>query len=233
MDDVIQYIFTFLKVENILLCTQVDKNFNKISKNESLWKNLIPYYFKTRIFRNNYYETFKICHELKTKTKGHPNKDHTYIRRQIILIEEKLTKIPVVLKYLDNMRSLLIINNKNIKNFEVIGQLQNLEMLTINYCMLSSIPTEWCNLDKLERLGLSHNNLVSIPTEIGKLQKLTNIYFDYNNLVTIPTEFGKLQQLKAICANNNKLVMIPTEIGNLNNLIALEIYQGTNRNKKT
>lgn len=61
MDDIYYNIFTHLFIGDIIKCSLVNKQFNKISRLDILWKYVFIKNFNNNIFKENYYETCKIC----------------------------------------------------------------------------------------------------------------------------------------------------------------------------
>ena|GEM_PF-899558 len=102
-----------------------------------------------------------------------------------------------------------------------IGNLINLERLSLSYNQLTGLPPEIVNLSNLERLNLNDNNLTSIPPEIGNLNNLERLLLYRNELTSLPSEIGNLSNLKYLSAFSNQLVSLPPEIGNLNSLEVL------------
>ena len=107
-----------------------------------------------------------------------------------------------------------------------IGQLSNLESLTITYDGISgTIPTEFGQLDfNLGVLDLRKNYLSGpIPSEIGQMD-LGVLYLDGNWLTgTIPPELGQLTRMRSLYLADNLLTgTIPaalTQMTNLNYLL--------------
>src|ERR1700684_1106330 len=64
IDDVIFCFHTFLNIPDIIKCSAINKQFNKISKHEILWKSLFVYNFYNVNCNINYYKTYKSCHIL-------------------------------------------------------------------------------------------------------------------------------------------------------------------------
>ena len=107
-----------------------------------------------------------------------------------------------------------------------IGQLSNLNLLSLIYNKIESLPKEVCNLEKLQILSLSNNEITKLPESIGDLKNLTHIdlrdnegianlpnsIIDLHNLrelnlmktgITIKHK-NKIEQLKQLCINASK-----------------------------
>ncbi len=99
-----------------------------------------------------------------------------------------------------------------------LGNLSNLEMLSLSFNSLTSVPIELGNLSNLVRLSLSGNSLTSVPVELGNLNNLEWLYLSNNSLTSVPIELGNLSNLVHLSFSHNSLTSVPVELGNLNNL---------------
>ena len=104
-----------------------------------------------------------------------------------------------------------------------IGNLKNLQFITLWTNNLTSIPKEISNLKNLQILLLFGNNLTSLPKEIGNLKNLQELQLFDNNLTSLPKEIGNLTQLRELVLTRNKLKSLPSQIGNLGNLQELKL----------
>lgn len=95
--------------------------------------------------------------------------------------------------------------------------------LSFTYNNLSKLPAEIGNLSNLEELSISGNTSGAIPTEIGKLDKLKSLILSINlSQSSIPAEIGNLFNLEVLTLANNQLIgKIPAEISNLQKLKVL------------
>ena len=64
MEDIYYNIFILLPFKDIYSCSQVNKQFNKVTKFEQLWKHLYLSHYQNYDFLNNYYETCKLYKSL-------------------------------------------------------------------------------------------------------------------------------------------------------------------------
>ncbi|MEM7536692.1 MAG: leucine-rich repeat domain-containing protein [Chloroflexota bacterium] len=127
-------------------------------------------------------------------------------------------ELPAEIGNLFNLERLTLDQN-NLRSIPAeIGNLLNLERLDLRVNALSSIPPEIGSLSNLERLDLSSNKLTYIPPEIGNLSSLQSLSLSSNELSNIPPEIGNLSKLEAFRLTRNKVRNIPPEIGNLSNL---------------
>jgi len=91
--------------------------------------------------------------------------------------------------------------------------------------MSGSIPAEIGNLTDLEWLSLIDVPLKKIPAELGNLTNLRELKISWTQLTgTIPAEIGNLTNLTFLSLFGNQLTgSIPAEIGNLTNLRILNL----------
>ncbi|MBQ9683370.1 MAG: WG repeat-containing protein [Neisseriaceae bacterium] len=104
---------------------------------------------------------------------------------------------------------------------ESIGQLQNLQTLSLFYCNnLTTLPESIGQLQNLQKLSLSYyDNLTTLPESIGQLQNLQKLYLICKNLTTLPESIGQLQNLQELYLTGCKnLTTLPESIGQLQNL---------------
>ncbi|MFC1635965.1 leucine-rich repeat domain-containing protein, partial [Planctomycetota bacterium] len=70
-----------------------------------------------------------------------------------------------------------------------LGQLSNLQILTLDDNQLTQIPAELSRLKDLRRLHLDNNHLTRIPMELGQLTQLELLSVDGNDdLTSLPPE---------------------------------------------
>lgn len=96
--------------------------------------------------------------------------------------------------------------------------LQNLEILDLNWNQLSSLPITLENQSKLRRLFLRRNQLTQLPDFIGNLTSLTNLNVSHNALEDLPSSFESLEKLSSLWVNNNKLTNFSVKIGKFSHL---------------
>mgnify|MGYP000256069636 CR=1 FL=1 len=106
---------------------------------------------------------------------------------------------------------------------EEIGNLTKLKLLKIQRHAITSIPPEIGNLSNLERLDLESNIITTLPPEIGNLQNLTKLQLGGNELTNFPIEITDLTNLRILSLWSNQITSIPPEIQNLNELETLNL----------
>lgn len=121
-----------------------------------------------------------------------------------------LTKIPVEVFKIQSRIKHLKLSNNQIKCLKGIAQLNNVEILWLNYNSLTVLPLELCEMSHLKFLNLWSNNLQTIPKELSKLEKLEHLLLGYNHLEELPRDiFSFLSHLKSLDIQGNPFSMIP------------------------
>ena len=114
-----------------------------------------------------------------------------------------------------------------IKNIDIailpssIGNMTELNNLTIRGTQIAEIPNEIEGLTKLTKLKLYNNKITTLPSGIGNLSLLRQLHIQDNKLTEIPDEIWNLTNLTNIKLSSNDLTMIPSDIQNLINLQVL------------
>jgi hypothetical protein len=80
------------------------------------------------------------------------------------------------------------------------------------------LPEDIGNLENLEELSLEHNQIQELPKSIGKLKKLRKLQLTDNNLTTLPAEFGDLTNLEELKIEANILTGWPSSMSKLTSL---------------
>lgn len=107
-----------------------------------------------------------------------------------------------------------------------VGNLSELEYLSVNYKAVGSLPVSIGNLTKLKYFSCMYGNLTgSLPDEIGNLTNLEYLLLDNNQITgTIPATIGNLIKLKGLNLSYNQLTgSIPFSIENLKELESINL----------
>ena len=124
-------------------------------------------------------------------------------------------------KDIETTTSLFLYDNNLTSLPRGIGNLKNLENVTLNKNNLTSLPREIGNLEKLKDLYLYSNKLNHLPREIGNLKNLETLSLDNNSLSSLPKNISNLTNLTILRLNNNRLNFLPKNILKLKKLIQL------------
>ncbi len=106
---------------------------------------------------------------------------------------------------------------------EKIGELKNLETLTLNINQINSISSEIGKLTKLRYLSANLNKLTELPSEISTLKNLTYLDLGKNNFSQFPKSITALTSLAVLNFEGNAIAALPSEIGLLKNLKELNL----------
>lgn len=219
MDDILN-IFMFLDVKNIIICSYVNKLFNRVTKNQLLWMRMNDVCFpRVKVLNGSPHETFKLRYDIEKLHYNTGRSIDAQFNSNIICLKPSRT-FPLSLLHFPNL-TMMDAGETNMQIFDGLDQLINLEKLYLNNCNLSEIPDQIFNLYNLNSLELSHNNLKSIPTKIGNLKNLKYLYLYCNKLWSIPTEICKLTKLTTLALQFNNIQEFPQEIHKMSNLTEL------------
>ncbi|KKN38876.1 hypothetical protein LCGC14_0748970 [marine sediment metagenome] len=132
---------------------------------------------------------------------------------------------PINIFDITSLRILALINCRiQSDDLELIGNLINLERLSLYHTNIKDIPKNILKLKKLEFLGISSCRLGQLPTKIGDLQNLCELSLQNNNIKTIPKSLFNLRRLQRLDFYGNKIKLIPKEISFLANLEFLSFW---------
>ncbi len=124
---------------------------------------------------------------------------------------------------LTNLEFLTLNNNLLTGLPSQIGNLTKLNDLYLSYNQISTLPAEIGNMTMCRFLELSHNRIVSLPLQIGNLSQLNYLDLSYNLLTTLPSEIGRLERVEYFYLNNNSFTSIHPRVGDMGNLYSLVI----------
>lgn len=252
IDDTAYYACTFLNVNNIIKCSLLNKQFNKISKYEQIWKSfLINSNFNDFQYDTSFLSTHKKRYILtKFALKYKINVDNVKKFRVLYLTSTPISSLPEEMEMFFDLKHLSVfrcdlqipLNIHKFINLQIlswpennlltipssIGLLINLQELVLDRNKLNNIPSEIGHLTELRQLKLSYNKLKTIPSEIKSLDKLYELQLNNNKLISIPTEIGQLLKLEYLDLSCNKLESIPIEMAKLPGLLQIDLSGNTN-----
>ncbi|GAB2773859.1 hypothetical protein GCM10027175_09620 [Hymenobacter latericoloratus] len=111
-----------------------------------------------------------------------------------------------------------------------LGELFNLQELSLNLSHLPKLPAGLQNLKRLKKLDLGYNRLTQFPTELYQLDSLQELNLEWNRLDSIPASISQLKSLRVLNLNDNRLDRYPQAVNGLTNL--RELYL-SNANLRT
>ncbi len=133
----------------------------------------------------------------------------------LIIASKGLTNLPPEIGQLTNLNAMTLINNRLEALPSEMGQLTNLTDLFLSANMLKSLPPEMGQLINLSTLGISGNLLESMPKEIGQLTNLAVLGLNHNRLESLPPEMGQLTNLQRLYLKSNNITVLDGSICDL------------------
>ncbi|XP_076346117.1 leucine-rich repeat protein 1-like [Tachypleus tridentatus] len=85
------------------------------------------------------------------------------------------------------------LNNNKLEHVCDVKFPRNLEVLSLSYNQLQTLPEQLCFMEKLNILFVSNNNLQALPEKIGFLKTLRNFNVSNNSLKLLPASFMQLR----------------------------------------
>jgi Leucine-rich repeat (LRR) protein len=220
-------ILNYLDLKNILNCSLVNQQFNSISKNDLIWKQLFEIRFvplNLKLFAQviaNYYVNYKSHHNLNKFLLKDDHFDN--LKWGHLSLGSSYKHIITEVGLLSGLTVLQISNNYLEAMPDCICRLTNLAQLSIIGSHIKSIPKEIGQLQKLVCLNLFGNNLTTLPEEMGELLNLESLFLHYNYIGSIHKKFYKLTNLQHLVLSNNQLKYLSPRIRYLTNLRRLAI----------
>jgi len=136
-----------------------------------------------------------------------------------------LKSLPDEIGDLDNLNKLTLIESSISSLPNSIGQLQNLRDLDLSFTdELKSLPDEIGNMADLNKLNLLYSSISSLPNSIGQLKHLT--YLDLastKELKSLPDDIGYMTNLIQLNLSESCVSSLPSSIGQLRNLRGISL----------
>ena len=127
--------------------------------------------------------------------------------------------IPVINNSL-NLRRKSINDLSNIKG---LLEINNLQVLRLDYNDLERLPESICHLKSLRTLNLGNNKLKVLPNSISDLSSLKILTLGNNKLRFLPNSISDLSSLKTLWLNDNTFEHYPESTSNLISLENLSL----------
>lgn len=89
-----------------------------------------------------------------------------------------------------------------------IGDLANLESLTVSGHVLTTLPARIGELARLRNLDVSLNKIASLPSSLSTLRELVDVNLSLNHLTTVPSLLAS-RELLFLHVRHNRLASVP------------------------
>ena len=183
--------------------------------------------FTTGIAYDNLYnpafitQLYRTPNHLETSL-NHLSSDIEYLD----LSYSNLTKLPKDIGRFKNLRALNLSRNP-IKDFasvfELLGQLEKLEFLVLNYTNLKNFPSSIGKLTQLKGLAVEAANIRTLPREIGLLKQLSYLSVRNNGRIKdLPKEIKLLKNLNVLDVSGSGMQRLRPDVALCYNLIAIK-----------
>lgn len=106
-----------------------------------------------------------------------------------------------------------------------IGQLTQLEVLSLEGNALREVPSEIGQLRGLRELNLSGNHLSMLPTTLGELSLLESLSIQDNGLQEIGFSFERMNRLEVLYLQQNHLGALPPSLTALESILVLSLAE--------
>lgn len=138
--------------------------------------------------------------------------------KMVDLSGSQLRRFPVhVCSFTDLVKLYLSDNHLNSLPPE-LEQLQNLQILALDFNNFKALPQVVCTLKQLCILYLGNNKLCNLPNELRLLQNLRTLWIEANCLTQLPDVVCELSLLKTLHAGSNALRLLPGQLQRLSEL---------------
>ena len=117
--------------------------------------------------------------------------------------QSKLKELPTGIP--DNIKSLILRNNKFTNFPDGLSRFSKLEYLDLSGNRIKSVPESINNLTKLHYLDISNNRITQLPSIFSGLTELKELNLSGNKLKSIPPAICTLQNIKFLNLKGNKL----------------------------
>ncbi len=107
---------------------------------------------------------------------------------------------------------------------ESLGQLTQLQTLSLHHTQLAELPGSLERLTQLRSFSLYYCQLTKLPHWVGQLQHLQSLNLTGNKLRELPESLGQLTRLQELDLSHNELTSLPETFENLTNLKTLRLF---------
>ena len=143
---------------------------------------------------------------------------------QLDLMAWDLASLPESLGQLTQLQDLSLDGNQLTTLPKSLGQLTQLKWLSLFDNRLTAWP-EWLGQwTQLQELNLGDHHRTSLPESLGQLTQLQDLSLDDNQLTSLPEPLGQLTQLKWLSIEGNQLTTLPEWLRQLDGLTGLFLH---------
>jgi Leucine-rich repeat (LRR) protein len=200
------------------MCSLVNREFNKVSKNALLWQKLSEKDYPGEI-DDNYYGNYVSHHKLYRLqcNRWNTNQRVTKNTSCLYLNTRGFQILPLELRLLTNLSRLYLYQN-DFKTIIIPNSFANLRVLDLTNNKLEVISSDVFLLANLEELYLGSNKIKTISNELFLLVKLEQLYLHCNQLENVSSEIGLLTNLQQLSLDGNEYKSLPPSLCLLTNL---------------
>lgn len=236
MNDCLICILNYLPITDLLNCSIISKQYNIITNNDFVWRQLFTVKFDRIPIYGNYKFHYVAFHKLDTSCLINYrllNKsiNSVYNLQELNLYNCHIATLPLEIRFLTNLRKIILSGNQLKTLPKEFGQLTNLIFLDLHdnklsdYAAISSL-TKLQILALFENSGFRNENKFKVLPEIRHLTNLRVLYLKNNDIKLLPSCIGNLTNLQKLDLHNNKPKSLPASIQKLTKL--QKLYVGSN-----
>lgn len=107
---------------------------------------------------------------------------------------------------------------------DVVWQLTSLKQLSLQG-PLTDVPAGIGQLENLEWLSIASTRIATLPAAMGQLRKLKTAVLSSNRLVGLPAELAQLPALETLTLSHNPLFVLPDALSDCRSLRLLQLDQ--------
>ncbi|PBQ34191.1 hypothetical protein CNR22_21265 [Sphingobacteriaceae bacterium] len=135
-----------------------------------------------------------------------------------------IDSIPAQIAYLSKLQSFKFGNTDDtLKLPTTFKFLKKLQDVSIENCIMDSLPKQLFALSSLNYLNISNTNTHYLSKHFERLPNLEVLIVENNPLKTVPFDIYKSPKLRLISLRGNKLTKLPSTISQLENLMLLDL----------
>lgn len=147
-----------------------------------------------------------------------------YNLQYLELQHTSIDSMPAQIAYLSRLQSLKFGNTDDTLRLpSTLRFLKNLKDITMENCVMDSLPKQLFGIPSLVYLNLSNTNTHYLSKHFERLPNLEVLVIENNPITKIPFEIYKARKLRLISLRGDQLTKIPESISQLENLSLLDL----------